>query len=57
MKPGMKKHGTENRKYNETGKHGKNTERTTLNRCPPITLKKSELCRSLMNPRVCYFVE
>jgi hypothetical protein len=43
MKPGMKKHGTENRKNNEIGKHGKNTEgTTTLNRCPPITLKKSE---------------
>jgi len=38
----MKKHGTENRENNEIGKHGKNTEGTTLNRCAPITLKKSE---------------
>jgi hypothetical protein len=62
MRPGMKKHGTENRKNNETGKHGKNTEGTKLKKVPSNHNKKIKagLCRSLMNQRVppsCYFVE
>jgi hypothetical protein len=40
MKPGMKKHGTENRKNNETGKHGKNTEGITLNKVPSNYTKR-----------------
>jgi len=62
MKPEMKKHGTKNRKNNETGKHGKNTKGTMLNKVPSNYTRKIKagLCRSLMNWRLrpsCYFVE
>jgi hypothetical protein len=40
MKPEMKKHGTKNRKNNETGKHGKTQKALCSIRCLPITLEK-----------------